>query len=92
MLALVFVQAVKNLLFRLVADGTGVIEDQAGILFRLDLPVTFVLQCADDLFRVMGIHLAAEGLQIKGFLGCHSNFEYTPIVLRADRRAPGAAL
>jgi hypothetical protein len=60
-LALVFVQAVKDLLLGLVADGAGVVEDQAGFFFRLDLPVALLLQCADDLLRVMGIHLAAEG-------------------------------
>jgi len=38
----------------------GVVEDQAGIFLELDLPVTFVLQCANDLFRVIGIHLAAK--------------------------------
>jgi hypothetical protein len=25
----------------------------------------------------MGIHLAAEGFKIEGFLGCHSNLEYS---------------
>jgi len=79
MLALVFVQAVKDLLLRLVANGAGVVEDQAGIFLRLDLPVTFVLQCANDLFRVMGIHLAAKGLYIEGSLGCHSNSKYTVV-------------
>ena len=63
MLALVFVEAVKDLLLGFVADRTGVVEDQAGIFFGLDLPVALMLQCANDLFRVMGIHLAAEGLK-----------------------------
>jgi hypothetical protein len=27
----------------------------------------------------MGIHLAAKGLKIEGFLGCHGNSEYTAI-------------
>jgi hypothetical protein len=39
-----------------------------------------VLQCADDLLRIMGIHLAAEGLNKKCFVGCHSNLKYTAIV------------
>ena len=30
----------------------------------------------------MGIHLAAEGLKIEGFFGCHSNLKYT--VTRVD--------
>jgi hypothetical protein len=36
------------------------------------------LQRADDLFRVVRIHLAAEGFKIEGFFGCHSNSEYRP--------------
>jgi hypothetical protein len=41
-----------------------------------------MLQCANHLFGVMGIHLAAEGLKIEGFFGCHSNPEYTVIPVR----------
>ena len=78
-LALVFVEPVEDLLLRLVADGAGVVEDQAGIFFRLHLPVALLPECANHLLRVMGIHLAAEGLKIEGFFGCHSNLEYTAI-------------
>jgi hypothetical protein len=35
-----------------------------------------VEQCADDLFGVMGIHLAPESLKVEGFFGRHSKFEY----------------
>ena len=88
MQALVFVQAVKDLLLGFVADGAGVVEDQAGIFLRFNLPVALLLQCADDLLRVMGIHLAAEGLKIKCFFGCHSNPKYTVMrVFRLDGRS-----
>jgi hypothetical protein len=70
---LVVVQAVEDLLFGFVADGAGVVEDQAGVFFRLHLPVALVAKSANDLLRVMGIHLAAEGLKVEGFLGCHNN-------------------
>ena len=68
---LVVVQAMEDLLLRLVADRTGVVKDQVGIFFRLHLPVALLPQRANHLFGVMGIHLAAERLQIKCFFGCH---------------------
>ncbi len=73
---LVVVEAVEDLLLGLVADGAGVVEDQAGVFFGLDLAVALLQQCANHLFGVMGIHLAAEGLKIEGFFGCHGKFEY----------------
>ena len=76
---LVVVEAVEDLLLGFVADGAGVVEDQAGVVFDLDLAVALLLQCANDLFGVMGIHLAAEGLEIEGFFGCHSNPKYSVI-------------
>ena len=73
---LVVVEAVEDLLLGLVADGAGVVEDQAGFFFGLDLAIALVQQCANDLFGVMGIHLAPESLKVEGFFGCHSNSEY----------------
>ena len=63
--ALVFIQPVEDFLFGLVADGAGVIEDQSGVGLVLDAQVAFVLQCADDFLRVMGVHLAAKRLDIE---------------------------
>ena len=63
---LVVVEPVENLLLRLVANRAGVVEDQVGRLFRLDARVALVLQRPDDLFRVMDVHLAAEGFDIEG--------------------------
>ena len=71
----------KTFLLGFVADGAGVVEDQAGVFFGLDLPVALLLQCANHLFGVMGIHLAAEGLKIEGFFGRHSNSEYSAFLL-----------
>jgi hypothetical protein len=33
-----------------------------------------VPECANDLFGVMSIHLASEGLEVEGFFGCHGKF------------------
>ena len=74
---LVVVQAIEDLLLRLVADRAGVVEDQPGIFLRLHLPVALLPQRANHLFGVMGIHLAAEGLQIECFFGCHRPPQYT---------------
>ncbi len=62
LLSFVVVEAVKDPLLRLVADGAGVVKDQPGVFFRLHLAVTLLKECANHLFGVMGVHLAAEGL------------------------------
>lgn len=62
---LVLVEAVKDLLLGFIADGAGVVEDQAGFCLIGDLDIALVLQRTDDFFRVMGVHLAAEGFDIK---------------------------
>ena len=86
---LVVIEPVKYLLLGLVANGAGVVEDQVGVRFRLDLTVTLLLQCANNLFGVMGIHLAAEGLKIEGFFGRHGNLEYTVTGTVPSERIPG---
>ena len=64
--SLVLVEAMEDLLLGFVADGTGVVEDQAGVGFVLDAGIALVLEGADDFFGVMGVHLAAKGLDIEG--------------------------
>ncbi len=64
--ALVLVEAVEDFLLGFVADGAGVVEDEAGVGFVVDAGVALVLQGADDLFGVMGVHLAAEGFDVEG--------------------------
>ena len=59
---LVLVQPVKDLLLRLIADGTGVIEDQVGVSLVDHLGIALLLQRADHLFGVVRIHLAAKSL------------------------------
>ena len=49
-----------------VADGAGVVEDEAGVGFVLDAGVTLLFEGADDFFGVMGVHLAAEGFDVEG--------------------------
>ena len=36
-------------------------------------------ECANHLFGVMGVHLAAEGLKVESFFGRHNNPEYNVI-------------
>ena len=66
---LVVVQAIEDLLLGLIADGAGVVEDQPGFLDGRDLAVALRNERADDLFRVVGVHLAAKSLDVKRLLG-----------------------
>src|SRR6476646_7732712 len=58
----------KDLLFGLVANRTGVIENQSGLFDRGHLAVSLGQKRTDDLFRVVHIHLATEDFQIERFL------------------------
>src|SRR5947209_14356869 len=58
----------EDFLFGLVANGTGVIENQVGFLHGFHLPIALMHQRANDFFRVMDVHLAAKGLKVKRFL------------------------
>ena len=62
----VLVQPVEDLLLGLVTDGAGVVEDEAGVGLVLDLGVALGLEGADDFFRVVRVHLAAEGFDVEG--------------------------
>ena len=64
-------QTMKDFLLGLVADGAGVIEDQFGRFHRLHLLITLGHERSDDLFRVMDVHLAAEGFNVKSFIRAH---------------------
>ncbi len=61
-------QAMKDLLLGLIADRAGVVEDEVGIFLALHLLVAFRDERAHDLFRVVKVHLAAKGLDVKSFL------------------------
>jgi hypothetical protein len=65
----------KNLLFGFVADGARVVKDQSRFLYCFHLAISLMDQRADDLLRVMHIHLAAKSFQVKRlFLLCaHSS-------------------
>ena len=64
--ALVLVEAVEDFLLGFIADGAGVVEDEAGVGLVFDAGVALVLEGADDFFGVMGVHLAAEGFDVEG--------------------------
>ncbi len=68
---LVVVESVEDLLLGFVADGAGVVEEQVCVQLSLDLGVSLLFEGADDLFGVMCVHLAAEGLEIECFCVCH---------------------
>ena len=62
---LVLVEAMEDLLLGLVADGAGVVEDEAGFGLVGGLGVALLQQRAHNFFGVVGIHLTAEGFDIK---------------------------
>ena len=64
-------QPMENFLFGLVANAAGVVHHQPGGLRRIDLRIPAVSQRADDLLRIVRIHLAPEGLDVEGL---HSIF------------------
>ena len=66
-LALEVLQAVEDLLFGLIADAARVVEYESRVVRRLHLRVALGQQGADDFFGVVGIHLAAECFDVKGF-------------------------
>ena len=62
---LVVVQAIEDLLLRLIADGAGVVQNQRRVDFGLHLAIAFLHQRPNDFFRVMGVHLASESFNVK---------------------------
>jgi len=61
----VLVEAVEDFLLGLVADGAGVVEDEAGVGLVGGLGVALVEEGADDFFGVVGVHLAAKGFDVE---------------------------
>src|SRR5438046_1514471 len=68
----------KHLLLGFVADGTRVVQNQVGCVNGFHLGVTLLHERADHLLRVMHIHLAAEGLEVKRFLCGRHRAQYIP--------------
>ena len=73
---LVIVEAIEDFLLCFVADGAGVVEDETGFFLGFDLTIALALEGPDDFFRVMGVHLTAEGLKIEGFFRRHHKVKY----------------
>src|SRR5262252_620717 len=63
---LVVVETMENLLLRLVTNGAGVVEDEVSLFYRIHLAISLAHERTDDFLRVMHVHLAAEGLDVKG--------------------------
>src|ERR1700736_6643205 len=81
MLLLELLQAVKHLLLGLVPNAAGVVKNQIGLFRRTDLIVAFRNQRADNFFRIVHIHLAPKGLDIKSLHG----IGFDSIVTRLQR-------
>src|SRR5439155_25644410 len=62
-------KTVKDLLFGLIADGAGVVEDEAGVFDGRNLAIALGNERADDFLGVMDVHLAAESFEVEGFVG-----------------------
>ena len=62
-------EAMENFLLGFVADGAGVVEDQAGIFDSRDLTVALGNERADNFFGVVHVHLAAESFEVESLLG-----------------------
>ena len=65
---LVIGQAMENFLLSFITNGASVVEHQPGFFDGGDLAVSLRNQRADDLFGVVGIHLAAESLEVESLL------------------------
>jgi hypothetical protein len=58
-------QPVENFLLSFVADAAGVIENEFRFFRAFDLRIAVLQKRAHDLFRIVGIHLAAERFYVK---------------------------
>ncbi len=77
------VEAIEDLLLRLIADGAGVVHDEVGVLFALDLLVALGDERADDFFGVVEVHLATKGLDVEGLLlGTHGHTSLIKYIAR----------
>ena len=78
---LVVGQTVEDFLFRLIADGACVVEDQSGFFDGGNLAVSLGQQRADNLLRIVDVHLAAKDFQVERLCGIrrHRYFEYSAV-------------
>src|SRR5580704_6403759 len=58
----------EHFLLRLIPDRARVVKNQVSLFNGLHLPVAFMHQGANDFFRVMHVHLAAEGFEVEGLV------------------------
>src|SRR5271167_772680 len=58
----------EDLLLCFIADRASVVEDEVGLFLALHLRVALRDERAHDFFRVVEVHLAAEGLDVKRLL------------------------
>jgi hypothetical protein len=61
-------ESMEYFLLRFVADRASVVKNQVSLLDGLHLPVSFLHQRSNDFFRVVDVHLAPEGFQVKSLL------------------------
>ena len=70
-IALEVLQTIEYFLLRLIANAARIKEDELRVSGLLHARVTLRKQSSGDFLRVVGIHLAAEGLYVES-LGGHS--------------------
>jgi hypothetical protein len=73
-----------DLLLGLVANTARVVKDMGCFVGRIHLTKALLEHGADDLFRIVGIHLATERFEIKSF------FHYASILRPAAATGPAA--
>ena len=62
-------KTMKDFLLGLIADGAGVVEDEASVFDGRNLAIALGNERADDLLGVMDVHLAAESFEVERLLG-----------------------
>src|SRR5436309_8229765 len=66
---LVVGETMKDLLFRLITDGAGVVENEVGILDRRHLAISLRHERANHFLRIVHVHLAAKSFEVERPLG-----------------------
>ena len=83
----------EDLLLGFVADRAGVVEDQSRVGLVLDAHVALMLERPNDLFRVMGVHLAAKRLDVEGLRhfasissssSCEKSLQFVRMVIKTQ--------
>ena len=67
-------QPAEHLLFRLVADAAGVVQNQVRLFRRGNLRVPLRDERSNHLFGIVNVHLTAERFDVEGFHASRSTY------------------